>query len=324
MIRLIGRFAVATGLASLITYGAVRLWGLELGLQAGLGASIVIALATAFPLVRRMRRLEAVAKRMVDGDFRGRYDDRPDQALSGLGGSLNRLADRIGQLLSDQRDLMRTVAHEVRAPVSRMRFRVEMIEGAAGENGDRHTRGLISDLAQIDALFEELLTYVAFDEFDQERPALETSSFAAAEAMDGIVAEVAETNPQMQVAIAGDREALVRANRKLFERAVSNVVRNAAAYGKSKVRIEVRAHRKNCVIDVLDDGPGIPESERPRVLQPFVRLDASNQTARGTGLGLAIVSRIMRLHQGALHIVAAPSGGTSCQLVWPRGRDEHT
>ena len=61
--------------------------------------------------------------------------------------------------------------------------------------------------------------------------------------------------------------------------------------------------------------PGIPEHDRPKVIKPFVRL--SEQKTRGTGLGLAIVTRIMRLHGGRLHILDAPDGGASIQLVWP-------
>jgi signal transduction histidine kinase len=77
------------------------------------------------------------------------------------------------------------------------------------------------------------------------------------------------------------------------------------------------------VVDVQDSGPGIPELDRPKVIKPFVRL--STKKTRGTGLGLAIVTRIMTLHQGKLHIVDAPTGGASIQLVWknvnykPRG-----
>ena len=317
MIRVVARFVAAASVGVLMTYGAafagLERWWLPVSLL----AAALLAGALSWSLVRRIWALEQLAGRMAEGDFRERSQVGTDQALAGLGASLNRLADRVDQLLSDQRDLMRTVAHEVRAPVSRMRFRIEMLHAPQAKERARHVDGLVEDLSQIDGLFEELLTYVAFDEFDQERPALQSSSFPAVEAVRQVVALVSEVNPNIAIGVEGDEQARVAANRKLFERAVSNVVRNAVAYGKTQVRVEVRSHKKGCVVDVQDDGPGIPEAERPNVLKPFVRLGGGETKVRGTGLGLAIVSRIMRLHKGALHIVAAPRGGTSCQLVWP-------
>ena len=75
---------------------------------------------------------------------------------------------------------------------------------------------------------------------------------------------------------------------------------NAAAYGGLTIRIDIREFETECVVDVQDGGPGIPELDRPKVIRPFVRL--AKKKAKGTGLGLAIVSRIMRLHDGSLHL----------------------
>jgi two-component system sensor histidine kinase RstB len=276
----------------------------------------VLTLAAVWPLLRRVRSLEDLAARMCEGNFAARSRVEPGEALAKLGGSLNHLADRIGQLLADERDLMRTVAHEVRAPISRMRFRIEMLQGTTSDQSTRHTTGLDADLKQVDSLFDELLTYVAFDEFDHERPELTTTTFTLGEAVRPVVAEIADTAPGMAISVEGDDEATVVANRKLFDRAVANLVRNAVNYGSSQVRVIMRRFPQASVVDVQDDGPGIPEAERPRVVKPFVRLERGGRQVRGTGLGLAIVTRIMRLHQSNLHIVDAPRGGASCQLVW--------
>lgn len=276
-----------------------------------------LALIAAWPLMQRVRSLEDLAARMCEGNFAVRSDVEPGEVLAKLAASLNHLADRIGQLLSDERDLMRTVAHEVRAPISRMRFRIEMLQDAASDHA-RHATGLDADLKQVDSLFEELLTYVAFDEFDHERPELTTTTFTLGEAVRPIVAEIADTAPHVTISVEGDDAATVVANRKLFERAVANLVRNAVNYGNSRVHVIMRAFPQASVVDVQDDGPGIPEAERPQVIKPFVRLERGNRKVRGTGLGLAIVTRIMRLHHSSLHLVDAPRGGASCQLVWNR------
>jgi two-component system sensor histidine kinase RstB len=279
---------------------------------------LVVALAVAWlglrPIFRRIRSLETASGRMCKGDFTVRVDDDPSDMMAGIGRSLNLLADRIGQLLSDERDLLRTVAHEVRAPISRMRFRVERIhERVEGDLG-KDARGLVTDLQQVDNLFEELLTYVAFDEFDTERPPLQTKAIQVAATVKRLVDEVTSTEKSVTVEVRGSETAVVVANSKLFERAVTNLLLNAMAYGGPKITVFVRDFAEECVVDVQDSGPGIPELDRPKVIKPFVRL--ATKKTRGTGLGLAIVTRIMNLHQGKLHIVDAPSGGASIQLVW--------
>jgi signal transduction histidine kinase len=129
-----------------------------------------------------------------------------------------------------------------------------------------------------------------------------------------LVEEVTSTEKSVTVEVRGSDSAVVVANPKLFERAVTNLLLNAVAYGGPKITVFVRDFAEECVVDVQDSGPGIPELDRPKVIKPFVRL--ATKKARGTGLGLAIVTRIMSLHQGKLHIVDSPAGGASIQLVW--------
>lgn len=280
--------------------------------------SFVVAVAVAWfglrPVMGRLRTLERASGRMCKGDFGVRVNNEPGELLAGIGRSLNQLADRIGQLLTDERDLLRTVAHEVRAPISRMRFRVERIHDRVQDELGKDARGLVSDLQQVDNLFEELLTYVAFDEFDSERPVLQTGPIQVAATVQRLAEEVTATDKSVTVEVRGDEKAVVVANGKLFERAVTNLLLNAIAYGGPKITVFVRDFDQECVVDVQDSGPGIPELDRPKVIKPFVRL--STKKTRGTGLGLAIVTRIMNLHQGKLHIVDAPTGGASIQLVW--------
>lgn len=288
----------------------------ELGwvLALALALASLLAYAQLRPFFRSTKELETVAERMCSGDFQARAAQEPGETLGGIGASLNQLAARIGQLLSDERDLLRSVAHEVRAPISRMHFRMEKIRRHAGEQAKKDAEGLAHDLGQVDQLFDELLTYVAFDEFDYERPALETEAIVVMEAVRRVVGEVTATDESVRVRVEGDARVRALANRKLFDRAVTNLLLNAMAYGGPDIRVEIRAFEQECVVDVQDSGPGIPESHRVRVIKPFVRL--AKKKTRGTGLGLAIVSRIMRLHEGRLHLQDAPGGGASVQLVW--------
>jgi signal transduction histidine kinase len=159
---------------------------------------------------------------------------------------------------------------------------------------------------------------VAFDEFDYQRPVLQTTSIPLASSVRALVDEVTATAADLSVTVQGSESAMIVANRRLFERAVTNLLLNAMSYGEGKIAVWVREHEQHCVVDVQDNGPGIPERDRLQVIKPFVRL--GKKKTRGTGLGLAIVTRIMALHEGRLHIVDAPGGGASMQLVWKNAR----
>jgi two-component system, OmpR family, sensor histidine kinase RstB len=320
----VGRVHVVVGVPGTpgqLTFGPIP-YGHVPDLPALVASSVLLAALCAWvavrPLMVRVRALEEAAAQIRAGNFATRVQNEPGGPLDSIGASLNQLAERIGQLLSDERDLLRTVAHEVRAPISRMRFRVEKIHEKAEESSRKDSSGLISDLQQVDRLFEELLTYVAFDEFDYERPRLQTTTIEVTEAVSRIVAEVTATDESATVLVKGEPGVQIIANLKLFDRAVTNLLLNALAYGGPQVTVFVREFREECVVDVQDSGPGIPELDRPKVIKPFVRL--SKKKTRGTGLGLAIVSRIMKLHAGRLHILNAPSGGASIQLVWKNAR----
>jgi two-component system sensor histidine kinase RstB len=319
-----GRVYVVAGVPGTpgqLTFGPIP-YGQVPALPAVMALSVVLAALAAWfavrPLMVRVRSLENAAAQISAGNFATRVQNEPGDPLDNIGVSLNQLADRIGQLLSDERDLLRTVAHEVRAPISRMRFRVERIHDRAEASSRKDSSGLVSDLQQVDRLFEELLTYVAFDEFDYERPKLQTTTIDVTAAVTRIVGEVTGTEESVLVEVKGPPSAQIIANLKLFDRAVTNLLLNAVAYGGPRVTVFVREFPEECVVDVQDSGPGISELDRPKVIKPFVRL--SKKKTRGTGLGLAIVSRIMKLHEGRLHIVNAPSGGASIQLVWKNAR----
>ena len=116
------------------------------------------------------------------------------------------------------------------------------------------------------------------------------------ESVSRVANDVTSVNEDVKVEIRADEGAKVRANQKLFDRATSNLVLNAMAYGGDTIYIDIRVFDKECVVDVQDTGAGIPEEDRPKVVKPFVRL--GKKKTKGTGLGLAIVSRIMRLHGG--------------------------
>ncbi|MGR6997016.1 ATP-binding protein [Yinghuangia aomiensis] len=110
----------------------------------------------------------------------------------------------------------------------------------------------------------------------------------------------------------------VRGDPGALTRVLRNLADNAAAHAASRVRIVLSAAGGHAVVEVGDDGPGIPEAERDRVFDRFVRLDASRgRTTGGSGLGLAIVRELVAAHGGTVRAEAAPSGGALFRIDLP-------
>ena len=110
----------------------------------------------------------------------------------------------------------------------------------------------------------------------------------------------------------------IYADRKLFQRAVENLLRNATRHACRRVFVKLYLEDHSLIVSVHDDGPGIPKDQRERALMPFVRLESSPQgQSSGIGLGLSIVARVMKRHRGTIKLDRSDLGGLSVTLCWP-------
>ena len=110
----------------------------------------------------------------------------------------------------------------------------------------------------------------------------------------------------------------INGNCQLLSSAVENVIRNAKKYAETRVSVVLTIHKKNLVIDIEDDGPGVPESEYEQIFRPFYRVDeARARQTGGTGLGLAIVLNAVQQHKGTVVASKASIGGLRVEIVLP-------
>lgn len=239
--------------------------------------------------------------------------------VAAAGGSLAWLA-RVpaapaGELLADREELLLAVSHELRTPLMRLRFATEVLmdeddAAARQEQAERVQR----DIDELDELVEDLLAWgrldaeaVRSDERVDVRKELARLAERASRSRDGVVAEVAEVQVTR-----------LAADRRLLRRAVGNLVSNAVRYGEGRVELSALAGGGQLRLRVDDDGPGIPPDQRARVMEPFVRMEASRSVEfGGTGLGLALVHRIATAHGGSLELGTAELGGLRAEVVLP-------
>ena len=176
------------------------------------------------------------------------------------------------------------IAHDLRAPLTRLQFRLSMPE----LNADERTR-CQSDLDALERITGQFLLYAGGGDREE----------CVACPLDQWLAETVAGQPrdQLQLQLISS-SALIRP--VALGRAVSNLVDNAFSYGESPVVVRLRRTGPDVAIEVWDQGRGMPASEWERALQPFQRLDSARGRQGHCGLGLAIVNHVVRTHEGKI------------------------
>ncbi|MDK4746083.1 two-component system sensor histidine kinase RstB [Leclercia adecarboxylata] len=277
-----------------------------------------IAISLAFPVFIWMRPhwqdmllLEAAAQRFGDGHLTERIHFDSASSFERLGVAFNQMADNINALIASKKQLIDGIAHELRTPLVRLRYRLEMSENLTATE----SQALNRDIGQLEALIEELLTYARLDR-PQNELKLTTPDLPAW--LRSYVEDVQSVNPQRTLLIdsmGGDYGAL---DMRLMERVLDNLVNNALRYSDNTLRISLHLSGNRATLSVEDDGPGIAPEARQRVFEPFVRLDPSRDRATGgCGLGLAIVHSIAQALGGDVSCEASDLGGARFCFNWP-------
>jgi two-component system sensor histidine kinase RstB len=282
----------------------------------------LIGLSLAFPVLLWMRphwrdlmTLEQTAIKLAHGHFTARARLPESSGVRRVGQAFNRMADSIAELLASKKALTNAVAHELRTPLARLRYRLALMENA--EVGEREA--MERDLNEVDKLIEELLLHAKLDR--PEAP-LTPSTFDAASWLDDRVAAQQSLAPHLnwiRQELETSAQAMT-ADHHLLTRVLDNLLSNARRYTNTLVRVSLKLEKGQHFLIVDDDGPGIPPEDRERIFAAFVRLDKSrDRSTGGHGLGLAIVDRIARAHRGQVRVEASPEGGARFIFSWPEG-----
>ena len=256
--------------------------------------------------------------------------------VAAVAASFNRAAARVETLVRSHQSLLGNASHELRSPLARLKMAVSMLEDAAPAQRERLRQEIHANIAELDALVEEVLLASRLDAAHDalQKEPVDLLALAAEEAAR-VQATVEAQGLDPGNALAGAGPGLiVRGDERLLRRAVRNLLENARRYGGGDVQVLVRllarhddpghsAHpslsNSASVVEVriCDRGPGVPEAWRERIFEPFLRLPGHAEHEGGVGLGLSLVRQIATRHGGQVRCEPREGGGSCFSLTLP-------
>lgn len=268
-------------------------------------------------LWRDVKKLNAATAKLGNGELSARAVIKKRSALKETAERFNRMAADIEQLIRGNRELTNAVSHDLKTPLSRMRFALEMLEHQnQNVESRRLTQSIEGDVSELEALVEELLANARYDrQLELQRKPVNNLGAWVESIVKHRHLQHSELKLEFDFSdIKIDKPILI--DQKAMARALGNVIGNALIYADHVIHCSIKVNKKACEIAVSDDGPGINEANRERVLKPFTRLEQSRGPP-GHGLGLAISNRILQQHEGTLMIKDSSLGGAMVVLRWP-------
>ncbi len=282
--------------------------GIHLGLWPSLSGVLAgfTALALVWVLSRGMtsplREMAAAAAAMARGDYTQRVTTTSRDEVGALARTFNTMAGQLAETDRVRRDLVANVSHELRTPITALQAALENLVDGVAEPDLETFRTMLLQVERLGRLVTQLLD---LSRLESGVVPLDRSEFRVEPLLTHAVREQQLQEPVIALGIDVEPVDLTAdGDPQRVHQVVANLLENAVRYSPVGGKVEVRARKTadGVVIEVLDEGPGIPETERTRVFERFERIDPARSSANGgAGLGLSIARWIVDLHGGDIH-----------------------
>jgi two-component system, OmpR family, sensor kinase len=292
-----------------------------IGLSATLLVSALVCVLLAHYLSDPVRHLRAATRSIAGGDLRVRVSallGRRRDELAMLAVDFDAMAERLRNLLESQRQLLRDVSHELRSPLARLQIALGLARRPHA-NLEQELDRIEREAQRLDELIGEILS---LSRLEDPTRTLSTESVNLTELLDTLADNARlEAEPRwVRIELHAPAALIIEGDRELLFRALENIVRNAVSFAPqgSVVQLSAQARAEDVLIDITDQGPGVPTELLERIFEPFFRVGkAREHDSGGHGIGLAIAARVVALHGGAVSARNVPAGGLQVQVTLP-------
>jgi signal transduction histidine kinase len=271
-----------------------------------IGGIVLIVIGTAvvaIAVVHRLMRPFALIERSLaninpDGELPALAENGPSD-IRATARAINLLSSRLKSAMESRMRLVAAAGHDFRTPMTRMRLRAEFLDDADREKW-------LADIDELDRIADSAIRLVQEEIEDDKGEAVHLDHLVT-----DVIAELREL--RLDVRAVETEPAQVMGKPLSLKRAIRNLLINAATHGGG-ANVSIRRKSESVFVDIVDNGPGIPEGLLARAFEPFFRVDAARSSMGGAGLGLAIAKEIIHRNRGTL-ILANRAGGGLVQTI---------
>ena len=262
---------------------------------------IIIALIFLKNQTKPLVRLAKAAERFGKGDYVNDFRPSGAQEIRKAAYEFDRMAKRINRHLNQRSEMLSGISHDLRTPLTRLKLQLAMLE----------QKDLSNKMSKdIDEMEKMLNDYLQFAKTQSKETSVNID-------LKDLINQIKDEFDDQNLEISNIETISIKGRRSALKRSLENIIQNGLTYGK-KVHIEAQKSKNLAVINIEDDGPGIPDDQYKNVFKPFFRLDKSRSLNQsGVGLGLAIVEDIINSHGGNIQLGKSKLNGLQVKISLP-------
>ena len=264
--------------------------------------------------LKRISDINKTSKKIMDGNLKERLPTtKGKDELNQLSSNLNEMLDRLDSLMTNMKEASDNVAHDLRTPLNRIRTNLE-VTLMSNPDIDQYKKSFEDALVETDNLIKTFNSILSISKVESGTSDLDRNPVSLKELilnMHELYEPIAESDG-IKLNYEVNEDIIINGNYNLLSQALANLIENAINYGCSNnnpaINVGAKQNENLLSLWVSDNGIGIRDADKDKVLERFVRLDSS-RSLKGSGLGLNLVSSAVKFHEGALKLInAKPSG----------------
>ena len=262
---------------------------------------IIIALIFLKNQTKPLVRLAKAAERFGKGDYVNDFRASGSQEIRKAAYEFDRMAKRINRHLNQRSEMLSGISHDLRTPLTRLKLQLAMLE----------QKDLSNKMSKdIDEMEKMLNDYLQFAKTQSKETSVNID-------LKDLINQIKDEFDDQNLEISNIETISIKGRRSALKRSLENIIQNGLTYGK-RVQVEAQKSKNLAVINIEDDGPGIPDDQYKNVFKPFFRLDKSRSLNQsGVGLGLAIVEDIINSHGGNIKLGKSKFNGLQVKIFLP-------